>query len=84
MDLDADAVPEAVREVVAVAGLGQHGRRDVVRLPAGHAGLDPFFGHRLRRQYGVVDAPELRVGLAGRDRPRQVRAVAVGPSRRGP
>ena len=77
MDVEADAVTEAVAEVFAVAGLGDDGGGDRVGLGAGHAGLDAFLGHGLGGEDGVVDALEPVVGLAEEEGAGEVGAVAV-------
>ena len=56
---DADAVAEAVAEVVAVAGGRDHVARDRVGLDAGHPGPDPVDRGELRLEADVVDLPQL-------------------------
>ena len=77
MDEDPDAVAEAVAEVVAVAGVGDHLARDGVGLDAGHPGPDPVDCRELRLEAHVVDLAQHCGELAGREGARAVRAVAV-------
>src|SRR3979411_2123922 len=78
MDLHADAVAETVAEMLALAALLDHLPRDSVNLaPAGAAeqGRKPSL---LGAQHELVDLTGLVSDrLAGRERPRAVRAVAV-------
>ena len=55
VDLDADAVAEAVAEVLAVAGGGDDVARDRVDLAAGGAGADRGERRLLRRAHELVD-----------------------------
>src|SRR5262249_5798552 len=78
VDGEADAVPEPVPELVAVARVDDDRAGDRVRLVAGHAGPDALARRDLRLEADVVRATELlREVLARRDGTRAVGAVAV-------
>ena len=79
VDEQADAVPEAVAEAVAVAGRLDHVPGEAIRLDARHAGLDPRDGGELRLEADVVDPAQPPRQLAGRERAGAVGAVAVEP-----
>jgi len=77
VDLEAHAMAEPVAEVVAVPGLGDAVARDGVHRTALGARVDGGERLLLRRQHELVDLAGLVRELAGRERARAVRAVAV-------
>jgi hypothetical protein len=77
VDFQPDAVPQAVREVVAVPHLRQVVAGQGVSILAGHPLADAALGRLLGRQHQLVDLAELVAGRADADGPRHVRAVAV-------
>ena len=80
MDLEADAVPRAVAEALAVAGILDHGARGGVHVAATvRTGADGGEAGELRREDEFVDGAHLVGRLTGRERARDVAAVAVNP-----
>ena len=77
MNLQTDAVTEAVAEGVAVTGLLDDAAAGRVHVPAGHTGLAARDACELRIQHGVVDETHFIGHMIDRDRARHVRAVAV-------
>ena len=77
VDLGADAVAEAVAEVLAVAGGGDDLARDGVDLAPAGAGAHRGQRGLLSAEHQLVDLAVARVELAGRVGARAVRGVAV-------
>src|SRR5438105_2567228 len=77
VDLDADPVPEAVAEMLAVAPSVDHRPCHGVDLATAGARLHRLDTGELGAEHQLVDVPRLRPGLPRRERPRAVRAVAV-------
>src|SRR6476659_7336792 len=77
VDLEPDAVPEAVAEVAAVPGRLDRLAREGVRVDAGQSRLQPGDGALLRGYAHLVGAPQRVRQPAGRDRARAVAAVTV-------
>ncbi len=77
MDSDPDAVAETVSEMIAVAAGVDHLAGDAVDLAPAAARGDCLHALALRLEHELVDAPGVLARLAGRDRARAVRAVAV-------
>src|SRR5215208_6618098 len=77
VDLQADAVPEPVPELLSVAGLVDDPARDRVGLDSRHPGADLRDARLLRLAADVVDAAQLLRQRAGGERARLVGAVAV-------
>ena len=75
--LQPESVAESVAEVLAVAGLTDHGVGQHVRLLAGHPLFDEFGRGLLGGENDVVDLLELVVRLAQEDRAREVGDVAI-------
>jgi hypothetical protein len=76
------AVPEAVAEVLAVPGVGDHGSRGRVRIAPGGAGPHHVEPRLLRLADDLVRLAQRVRDLAHSERPRAVRAVA-GEQRAG-
>src|SRR3954470_2519920 len=77
VDLQADAVPEPVAELLAVAGLVDDPARDRVGLHPRHAGANLRERRLLRLAADVVDPPQLLRKRTRGERARAVGAVAV-------
>jgi hypothetical protein len=77
VDLEADAVPQAVPEVLGVSRVVDDRAGDRVDVAALGPGPDGGERRLLRAQHEVVDLPVARVELARGDRPGAVRGVAV-------
>ena len=84
VDGEADAVAEAVAELVAVAGLLDDAAGEAVRLLAGHLCFDGGGGGHLCAEDRVVDGAEGLIGPADADGAGDVAAVAPGTLRRSP
>src|SRR5580765_151710 len=78
VDLEADPVPEAVHERVAVARALDHVAADGVHRLAGDTGLHGVDARLLGLPDDVMDRAELGRGRPERDRPRHVGVVAGG------
>ena len=77
VDLEADAVAEAVAELVAVAAVADDRPRDLVGGGSRHAGADRLQRLALGVADELVDLARLALDLADGERPRAIRAVAV-------
>src|SRR5262249_9716090 len=77
VDLEADAVPQAVAEGLAQAGRLDPVARHGVELAAGHARPDRRDGGSLGIQADLVRALELRRDVPGGEGPRAVRGIAI-------
>ncbi len=77
MDLQTDAVTEAVAEGVAVTGLLDDAAAGRVHIPAGHARLAAGDARELGVQHRVVHGLHLVGDVIDCDRARHIRTVAV-------